>query len=257
MTKQFLIILSMALLLAGCIKDSDYTAAHAYQTELKSIKVQISPDSIPADGNTQAKIDILVLPDDTKDSINLAGFNFTVTTTLGTFSSNNQSTITLGPSFKLDSTGTKRQYIAEMMLVSGTKSGKAIIKIKYSNVEVDTTMRFYLSYPDRLRLSASSLSIAPDFKTEDTINVQLSSATGLPSSGSATTLSAYDSTGKKPLGLFRVANNKSNASGLCSFIFVLGDSTINGNNYRGAVNFEAAAFNGTDSVKTNLTIYSR
>jgi hypothetical protein len=255
MIKNLFHILLACCAMAACVKD--VSSENVYQSEMRSIQILMSPDSIPADGSSQAKIDIHVLPNDQTDSINLAGFNFTVTTSLGTFASNSQTTISLQPSYGLDSTGTKRRYNAEIMLASGTKPGKAMLKIKYSNVEVDTSIDFYTAYPNKIKLTASSLLTAPDFSQEDTIYLQLSSTTGLPSAGAVTTLTAYDTTMTRPLGLFRISNNKSNATGLCYYIFVLGDSTINRSNYLGTVNLVAAAFNGQDSIKNTLQIYSR
>lgn len=253
MKKTSYTILFLMGVLSACIKARDYTAANVYNAELKSVTITITPDSIPADGSSSAKVDIHVLPGDTQDSINLPAFNFTVTTSLGTFAPGGLATVTQGPAFSLDSTTMQRQYIAHLVLNSGTKTGTAALTIKLSGVEKDTAIRFFTSYPTRMKMSVSSFYTAPDFTTEDTIFLQLSSATGIPSAGTQTTLTAYDQTYTHTLGLFRVANGKTNAAGQCSYVFVLGDSTINQVNYLGTVNFIATAANFSDT----LQIYSR
>lgn len=246
-------ILFLMSVLSGCIKARDYTAANVYNAELKSVAITITPDSIPADGSSSVKIDIHVLPGDTQDSINLSAFNFSVTTSLGTFAPGGLATVTQGPAFSLDSATMQRQYIAHLVLTSGTKTGTAALTIKWSGVEKDTVISFYKSNPTKMKMSVSSFYAAPNFTTEDTIFLQLSSATGTPSAGTPTTLTAYDQTYTRTLGLFRVANSKTNAAGQCSYIFVLGDSTINQVNYLGTINFVATAANFSDT----LQVYSR
>ena len=233
MKKRSLYLLCSAAF-GSCVKDSSYQYNNVYKDEISSLVISLSRDSIPADGSTLDTITCQILPKDSQDSLNLSSMNLTITTTAGTFTENNSQTYSLTPTYSLDSSGKRRVISVQAILQSSTKVDTAKLSFKFLSIEIDTAISFYRVYTSGMKLSAASLSIQPDFSAEDTIYVQLMRSPGTPTSGSPISLMAYDSTGLNPLGTWRVMNTKSNATGGAYFIFVLGDSTLNGRNYTGA-----------------------
>ncbi len=234
----------LIFLLAGCIKNKDYIPSTLYTSKVNSLTMTLSVDSLPADGTSKDTINLYFLKNDTRDSINIAQLSLTITTSAGTFVSNGQASVTLSPAYKLDS-AKNLNLTAQIILQSSTKPGAAQLKDHaFSSVEVDTPLNFYRVYPDNIVLNASSLAITPDFKTVDTIYAQLSKKGGMPSQGDSVQLVAFDAGFTNMLGLINPAMNKSNATGLSVFTFVLGDAAINKTNYTGTINLVGTAANG-------------
>ena len=264
----------------GCMKSSDYSASAAYKNKLGDLSMVWTVDSLPADGSSKDTLTLYFLKGDSKDSINIAQLNLTVTTSGGSWvttsqsggssggsggsgssssqsgSSSSQSSISPVPAYKQDSAG-NLNLTTQIVLQSSTKSGIVQLKFTYAGVEVDTSMDFYKVYPDKMTMNAYSLAVTPDFSDLDTIYVQLSKTTGTPSQGNTCQLFAFDSTFKNTLGIVQPPSGKSNATGLCTFTFVLGDSLVNKVNYRGTIHLIGIAANGTGSIKDTLNIYSR
>jgi|SRR6185312_2760119 len=244
-------------ILSGCIKDQDYNFSNIYNSELNSITFSFSADSLAADGNSTAVINITILAKDSNDSLNSGLLNLNVSTSYGIFLDNSQASINVVPTYKLDSTGSKRILTAQITLQSSVKSDTAKLKFKYLGVEKDTAIYFYKVYPEKIKLTASSLFISPDFKTEDTIFAHQSRMTGIPTLGNPVQVSAFDSGYQRKLGTFRIINNKSNSVGNAYFVYVLGDSALNFTNYFGTVNIIGSAPTNTSPVFDTLKIYSR
>jgi hypothetical protein len=246
----------LLFLLAGCIKNKDYTPLVLYDNKVNSLTMTLSVDSLPADGASKDTINLFFLKNDTNDSLNIAQLSLTVTTSAGTFVPNGLATLTLSPTYKLDS-ARNLNLTAQVILQSSTKTGPAQLRITYSSVEVDTSLYFYRVYPDNLVLTTSSLATTPDFKTTDTIYAQLSKKGGTPSQGDSIRMVAFDASFTNALGIINPTLTKSNATGLGVFTFVLGDAAINNINYTGTINLIGTAANGASGLKDTIKIYSR
>jgi hypothetical protein len=255
--KHVLALLTFSCL-CGCVKDSDYSFTSTYDHEISDVKVTLTSGSLPANGMSMDTVTISILSNDLNDSISITGLNLAITTTAGTFVGSTMPTLSLVPAYTYDSVSKQRVLMARAYLVSPTSLDTAAIKVTYLQAEKDTTVTFYRVYPTKLKLTPSTLWIAPFFDVEDTIYAKISGGPGSPTAGDSIMISAWDTTYKIRLGTFRVANTKSDATGQCYFVYVLGDSVINGVNYYGTVNLTGMAANGTPKeVLDTVTIYSR
>lgn len=251
-------ILPNIVILNGCIKDKDYEYPNVYNNVLKSLNFDFSQDSLPADGSSKSVITIKVSPDNKVDSINISAIGLTIATSNGTFAENNSQLINVVPSYKLDTLSNTKLLTTNITLVSSTKSGPANLTIKYGGVETSKSINLYYVYPEKIKISASSFLVSPDFNNEDTLLVQLSATTGLPSLGTPLNLHVYDSSYIHPLGIFKSAPNKTNAQGNGSFIFVLGDSAVNNNVvYQGTLHVIGSTAGNAGSLSDTLNIFSR
>ena len=242
---------------AGCIKDKDYEYPKVYDEIFKSLQFGYSVDSLPADGSSRCTITIKVLPDNKIDSINLAAIGLSLTASSGTFAETNSATMNVPFTYKLDTPSNTKLLSAVVNLVSSTTVGKAKITIKFGGVESAKLINFFYVYPDKVKLSVTSFLIQPDFATADTILMQLSSATGLPSKGTMLGMQVFDSLYQRQMGLFRVSADKTNAAGNGTFIYVLGDNVINNVNYRGTLHVVGFTNGIAGRVADTIDIYSR
>ena len=254
---KFALTFLLCFVIFGCVKDSQYTFSNTYNLESNSVKISLQSTLLAANGSAKDTITLAVLNTDLVDSVNVSALTFTITTSAGSFLENGLQTISIAPSYKLDSSGTKRILRAQVTLQSSAKVETSNLIIKYLSIQKDTSVNFYRVFPDKLTLSASSLSISPNFQTEDTIFAKLSSSKGTPSAGDNIIIKGYDSLFNKSYGIFRVSNNLSDVFGRAYFIYVLGDSTINVTNYRGKINLVASAADSSISPLTDtISIYS-
>jgi len=250
-------ILIMSVLIAGCIKNSSYSPVTIYNDKLNDLSISFTLDSLPADGASKDTLNLIFLKGDLKDSINISALNLSVTTSAGTFVNNGMQSLSITPQYKLD-TANNLELIAQVILQSSAKKDSARLKFTYAGVEKDSIITFYAVFPDKISLSASTLQVSPNFKTEDTVYAQLSrKGGGTPTAGAAVTLVAWDDKFTETLGIYRTSNGKSNAMGQCSFIFVLGDSTLNHTNYTGTINLVGATSNSSGPIMDTIQIYSR
>jgi hypothetical protein len=237
------------------MKDKDYDFDKVYQQEFKSVQITLTPNTLPADGSSQSTVVCQISSSNPRDSLNLSLLNLSLTTSDGSFQPGSSQTVTLTPLYSLDASG-KRVISAKTILQSSTSVDTAKLRLTYLSIEKDTFVVFTPSYPSSIKMTASSLNIHPDFSTNDTITVQLSSATGTASAGSPVQLVALDASFQDTLGLYRISSTKTNATGTAYFVFVLGDKTINKTDYVGPVNFVCTTNNGTTNFSKTLTIYS-
>jgi len=254
--KSFASVAVLSLLLLGCIKDSPYAPYKAYTATVNDLTIGIAQDSLAANGSAKDTITLTFLKGDTQDSVPIASLNLMVTTTAGQFTENMTQSYSPTPQYQLDATGTL-QLTTQVILQSSGKKDTAHLKITFAGVEVDTSIAFYAVYPSKLSLTSSTLQVSPNFTTEDTIYVQLGSSNGTPTAGAPVSLYAMDALFQDTLGVYRIMNNKSNASGQSFFIFVLGDATINGTLYTGTVNVIGQTSDNGTPVRDTLQLYSR
>ncbi len=242
----------------GCIKDKDYEYRKVYDEVFESLKFTYSADSLSADGGSKCTITIKVLPDNKIDSINLAAIGLNLATSNGTFAENNTAAINVPFTYKLDTPSNTKLLTAIVTLVSSTTVGEAKITIKFGGVESAKLLNFFYVYPNKVKLSVSSFLVRPDFITADTILMQLSSETGLPSKGTPLNMQVFDSLYQRQMGLFKTLPTKTNAAGNGSFIFVLGDSVVNNNvNYEGTLHVVGFTTGVAGRVADTINIFSR
>ncbi len=147
---------------------------------------------------------------------------------------------------------------ATATLTSSTRPDPSVaLTLKYLGVQQTQNLEFSSVDPNKIKLTVSSLSIAPNFTREDSLTVQLSSKTGLPSQGMPIGLDAYDELYQHKLGFFRVKPATADAAGTGKFIFVLGDNTINGVNYTGTVHLVAYWTGSPTTVADTVNVFSR
>jgi hypothetical protein len=219
-----LIAFVFVTLLYSCYKESDH-AADKEASYNSTVSISLQPATIPADSFSTSRI-LITLPwdaDSTKSTVQLR-------TDLGAFVENNSNSILATAKQNSDS----QKRIAIVALRSGSKTGVAHITASIQTQTQTLTDTFVNAYPDYFMFSASTL--APKASTtsagEVVFTTRLFKQAGVPSQGNVTDLVILDST-KKNMGLFRSKSPFSDPSGVSQFIWVLGDSTVNGVNYTG------------------------
>jgi hypothetical protein len=222
--RYFLTTLILLILLYSCYKESDHTA-DKLAVYNSTVSISLQPGTIPADSLSTSTI-LITLPwdaDSAKSTVQLR-------TDLGTFVENNSNSILATARQNSDS----QERIAIVTLRSGSKTGVAHITSSIQTQTKILTDTFVNAYPDYFMFSASTL--APKASTtnagEVVFTTRLFKQAGVPSQGNVMDLVVLDSS-KNNVGLFRSKSPFSDPSGVSQFIWVLGDSTVNGVNYTG------------------------
>lgn len=221
---KFVIIVSVILLfITGCYRENDYDRDSNKSESL--FAVSVSKLSIPADATSITQF--FVSFDKSADS--LKGQTL-FKTSAGVFVESGGSTYTVIPKYNYDSA----KLIASVKLRSTQKVDSAIVVVEVAGFTKTVIVRFIEALPETTELTANTLSIKPknNAEGEAVFTNKINRIIGLPSLNTTVDMEVKD-TLFAPIGSFRIYSNKSDASGLTNYTYVLGDSVANGRKYIG------------------------
>ena len=228
----------------GCYKESEYGNPLADN----AFTLVADKATLPADSFSTAKITV-DLPGNAVDSSSKVIFK----TSTGIFVESGTKTLTVTATKNAGST-----RIAEALLRSGNKTETATISVELFNLKKTIEVKFTNSFPDKLKLTASSLSIKPLNSGAGEVNIDgfITKMQGFASTGNIVDVTGYDEFFTKKLGSFRIYNNQSNEGGKTNYVFVLGDSVANSAPaaYLGILYLEGKVFKNTSNEYTRDTI---
>ena len=243
--KVYLIFILILVSVSSCYKESDYTKPLSPDL----FKITAISNSILADSFSTAKITVEI-PVESADSL----LQITFKTTSGIFVDAGQKIITVKAKKTMD--GLSR--IAEAILKSSNSVDTAVVSVELFDFKQSVKVYFAKSYPEKLQLFASTLSVKPANNSTGEVNIDalITKINGYPSVGNIIDLKGYDSSFNKRLGSFRVYNNQSNYSGRTNYVFVLGDSIFNktATSYIGSVYLIGIASSNTSNQFLSDTI---
>ncbi|GEM_PF-6101818 len=231
------IVLISIFLTTGCYKESDYY--YSANDIFKKLSMEISADSILADGNSKITIRYkFPIESDT------ALTSLYLKTTNGTFFESGKAILKTNFS-KLDSTKSFR--CVEVNLISSTKASISIITTRLQNYERKDTVRFYIAYPNKISLLINPFYVKNDTISEVQITSSLSSDNGIASEGRTVILNY-----SPDIGIINLKNSYSNGSGKANFTYVFTETT-----YIGDIIFIAKTINDngdTISISSKLKV---
>lgn len=221
--KSVFILLVATILTMGCYKEKNYNVDSKNSSNL--FGVSVSKVSIPADATSTTQITVSF--DKSVDSLKAATI---FKTTTGIFTESGSNTLTASPKYNYDSA----KLIISVKLKSPQNVDSATVSVTVGGFTKSITIQFIRAYPEMSKLTANTLVIKPKNNSEGEVQFtnKISKTTGLPSLDNIVDMFVHD-TLNNTIGSFRVYSNKSDASGATNYIYVLGDSVMNGRNYTG------------------------
>lgn len=217
------IALFAVLLMLGCYKEKDYNVDSKYSANL--FNMSISKPTIMADAASTIQLNISF--DNSVDSLKATT---TFKTTAGVFVESGSNAYTVTPKYNYDSA----KLIISIKLKSSQSVDSAIVSVTVAGFTKSIIIEFTRSYPEASKLTGVTLAVKPKNNVDGEVQFsnKISKVLGLPSLDNIVDMAVYD-TLFNPIGSFKMYSNRSDASGTTSYIYVLGDSVMNGRNYTG------------------------
>lgn len=220
MKKNYFLIFPTLLLLVSCYKEDDYSLINQKPDDIiKSIT--IDKKKLLGNGSDKAKITV-ELPIDASDQLSIVNLK----TDKGTFVETGKSEYQTSAKLINDNNTLKRTATA--VFQSALSDGIANIEVTVSGTKKNEQIILDRNNADKLSISPASSALQLDFLNELKLVVKLSSKNGKVTPGQNINLFVSDKMGTAK-GSFRVAENTSNDSGECNYIFsILPDITFTG-----------------------------
>jgi hypothetical protein len=219
------------LITTGCYDEEDYdlTSTEAFN----KMTVDISSDSIPADGNSKVTFSFK-FPSNADSELTVLRF----ITTNGTFLESKNDTLNVNYLETANfSEGEEDRKEAVATLVASTTPGESKVTVRVLNYEKDYTIIFNEASPTAVSLSSSTDYIKNDTIQEIDLTALVNSTAGVASQGTAVKLSFSPQTS----GFFKnyeetkhIITLKSNSLGKVQPTFVFSDIS-----YKGDITFTA------------------
>lgn len=211
------------ILFCSCYNESDYQIDSDKSKDL--FKVSVDKNTLLADSFSTAQITVIF-----DNSVDSTKSSTLFKTTLGTFVESNSNSFTTTPKYNYDTS----KLISTVKLKSPLTVDSAIVSIQVAGFSKSITIKFNKSYPEFITLSANTLAVKPKNNQEGEVifTNKISKTIGFSNVNTLVDLGVFDSA-FHAIGSFRTYSNKTDASGITTYTYVLGDSLANGYNYEG------------------------
>jgi hypothetical protein len=242
---KYSIFILLTFILTSCYKEDDYLTTNYDKNDIIT-SIGSSQNNIVANGRDESSIQI-TLPDDASISTMVE-----FTTSKGTFAnSGDKSNITVQAFYK--NFGDTIRVVAEATLISGLKTGNAIVTAKVGGFSDTTHVFFRKNYPTSLNIIPSNISILSGANAEQSIQVEAFSPLGKVSDDHEITIKAIHPLTGDTLGSFRTGDKKSTLNQSVSFLYTLMPDTL----YNGEIWIISNSQNSDLSpISDTVSIYS-